>query len=641
MSARTVALSLVVSLILVSAASECPAQSRGTGIGSLSRSKSGSSIVSSGSSRSTSGRTVSRSAPSIRASVSSISRSTSRSGAPSMPKSTGRTYSVTRPRGVQRPSSPRSPSRSSMSLTPPAPARVAPVRAPYRSSRPQQIRTVRPTAPSLPSVSIDRGSVVVPDVSRMRLPQSPQTIERPTIKPPSVGINTSRMRSISGTAGSSSSEGAGTADTPGTDTSTPSVRRLQWRGVFEPGTSAISSVERPTVASGSREITAQTISADASRDGLTGIEDIYPRRKIGEDSEPREPKVTVIGNRAHRSTPFPRTLGSAESSGDSPTTGSGRLRRPPPIARNTARPEVGQGPPDRNGRETIMWPPYRRELLCARRQWVRDLRHRHNKWWISFGLGWGTPYVWEPYWYPYRPYIGRWQGYRGWYHCTPYTTGIWWPWHRRVLLGYVYDPYIRHAPYSTTVWVGYDPFLYFWWPAPYSVSVNYYTYEYGNYPPDSTTGWSSNDWVYYEPSPEPPAEIEMPFYAERYAPEETRIAEREQLPAEREPVAVEPAPVEVVQMPVEQPESTPPGVVEAATVPAQEPVEVEPAPEAAPQVVPEAVVPGPEVEPAAPPPLDRSISVPAPGRSSGYHTILAAGGTAFLGLALWMAWPRP
>jgi len=196
-----------------------------------------------------------------------------------------------------------------------------------------------------------------------------------------------------------------------------------------------------------------------------------------------------------------------------------------------------------------------------------------------------------------------------------------------VLLGYAYDPYVRYAPYTTAVWIGYDPFLYFWWPAPYSVSVNYYTYQYGNYPPESTAGWSSNDWVYYEPSPEPPAEIEMPLYTKRYVPEETYPGKPLQVPFETEPVEAEPVPVEVAREPVQQPEATPPGVVEAATVPEEEPVEVEPA------------VPAPEVQTAAPP-LDRSISVPAPGRSSSYKAMLATGSVAFLGAALWMAWPR-
>ena len=43
----------------------------------------------------------------------------------------------------------------------------------------------------------------------------------------------------------------------------------------------------------------------------------------------------------------------------------------------------------------------------------------------------------------------------------------------------------------------------------------------------------------------------------------------------------------------------------------------------------------------APPPVKPAISVPAPGRGRTSQTMLATGGMAFLGAALWMAWPRP
>ncbi len=404
--------------------------------------------------------------------------------------------------------------------------------------------------------------------------------------------------------------------------------------------------QRAVVTSPRKAIERVASSGSSSEDrATTGAELLYPRRDSKGTDEPRQPKVTVIGEaRTHRATPFPRTIRAA-AVGDAT---SSRKRRPATIARETIRDEGGggryrtdMGPGDRTRRHDTY--RHERHMRYARREWCRHLRRRHNDWWVSFGFTWGTPYIWEPYWYPYRPYVGRWDGYRSWYHCTPYTTGIWWPWHRRVCIGYVYAPYTYryHAPYTTSIWLGYDPFLYFWWPAPYSVSVNYYTYEYGNYPPDSVRNWSSNDWVYYEPSTDIPAEIETPLYTGR----ETYVTEPTERFIEESPAVVpvetETVPPEPIEEPAEQVEKpTPAGVAEAATLVEEERTDIEPAAEPMPAAVTEMVESAPHVE-AEPPPLKPSISVPAPGRGPASQAMLATGGVAFLCAALWMAWPRP
>ena len=333
-----------------------------------------------------------------------------------------------------------------------------------------------------------------------------------------------------------------------------------------------------------------------------------------------------------------RRIAAGDSRGEFRPGGGDRRqgdRRPGGIDRRR-----GDGRPGDGRRGPGRLPERHRQVRHARRDWVRDLRHRHHNWWVSFGLSWGTPYVWEPYWYPYRPYVGRWNGYSGWYHCTPYTTGIWWPWHHRVRLGYVYSPYTSYGPYTSSVYIGYDPLLYFWWPAPYNVSVNYYTYENSNYPPDSVRDWSTNDWIYYEPSASLPPEIETPRYVE-----ETPLSDVYIGGAPLAAVAVgsgraELAAEEVVEEPLVEPEPTPVGIVEAAAVPQQEPPEIERG-IVEPELYVTENVRSPEVTPPAPPPVKPAISVPAPGRSRTSQTMLATGGMAFLGAALWMAWPRP
>jgi len=206
----------------------------------------------------------------------------------------------------------------------------------------------------------------------------------------------------------------------------------------------------------------------------------------------------------------------------------------------------------------------------------------------------------------------------------------------------VYSPYTSYGPYTTSVYIGYDPLLYFWWPAPYNVSVNYYTYEYGSYPPDSVRDWSTNDWVYYEPSADLPPEIEAPMYTEEVQSRERYMAGGAPLETVRIGSAgAGTVPADIVEEPVFEPEPTPAGIVEAATVVEDEPVESEPVVvEPEPYVTEPVSVP--EVKAAAPPPpVKPSIRVPAPGQSKTARTMLATGGIAFLGAALWMAWPRP
>ncbi len=190
------------------------------------------------------------------------------------------------------------------------------------------------------------------------------------------------------------------------------------------------------------------------------------------------------------------------------------------------------------------------------------------------------------------------------------------------------------------MYLGYDPLLYFWWPAPYNVSVNYYTYETGNYPPDSVRDWSTNDWVYYEPSASLPSEIETPLYTEEARPSDVYIGGAPLAPVAVGSGRAELAAEEFVEEPFVEPEPTPAGIVEAATVVEGEFVETIPVVvEREPYVI--ANVDVPEVKSAAPPPVKPAISVPAPGRSRTSQTILATGGIAFLGAALWMAWPKP
>jgi len=626
MSTKPVVLGLVGALIIAATATESMAQMRGGRTRGMSRSSSGSSSGSSSSSRFSM-----RSAPS-RSGSSSFSRSAPRS-APSFSARSVRSTGSFRP--PSRPAAPRAPSRPSVSVSRPSLSRSTSMPQIQRVPRLNSVTIPRPTAPRMSGVSRERSPQSVSGPSRSAparpaKPALPTAVERPSVNrsfrvPRStIAPEDRRSRTIRSVSGNPSR------------TRTPRLDVFRSSG-SETGSTAKPALDRPAVVADARKTITRTRGGDSSPGGqATGVESLYPRRNSKLASADREPQV--IGSRPHRSTPFARTL-RPEPSADGALD---RRRRPAGGGRGAFRPEGrGDGRRGDGRRAPGRWPERHRQIRHARRDWVRDLRHRHHNWWISFGLSWGTPYVWEPYWYPYRPYIGQWYGYDGWYHCTPYTTGIWWPWHHRVRLGYVYSPYTSYGPYTSSVYIGYDPLLYFWWPAPYSVSVNYYSYEYGSYPPDSVRDWSTNDWVYYEPSASLPPEIEMPLYTEEVQPRETYIVGGAPLETVHVgAIEAETVPAEIVEQPVYEPEPTPAGIVEAATVTEDEPVETVPV-----VVEPEPYVTAnvnvPEVKSAAPPPVKPSIRVPAPGRSRTSQTILATGGIAFLGAALWMAWPRP
>ena len=642
MRTKLVILCLVGTLIIVSATTESVAQVRGTRTRGLSRS-SGVSARRSSRASSPSIRSGARSTPASRpAAVSmrsaprapSVAPRPSRSAPsrmPSTPRSVGR--SVNSFRSGVRSSVPSRPSRPSVSVTRPTAPRASRVLRGRRSSSLSEVTVPQPTIPNVPSVSVGRRPQPVARRSGVTPPQPAEPVRPPTVQRPSVNTSMTRPRSTTVTQDTRTR----TTRTVAGNQSRARPQRLRVFGSTRDGTepAARSIGERLSADTDARKVTSRSLVAeDLSKERSTRADEIYPRRSSREDSGSREPRV--IGSRPHRSTPFPRTLRpDASDEGVSPARA-----RQPALARDAGqrnRPERRERPRAGERPRTVRWPSYQRQIRLARRSWVRSLRHRHHDWWISFGFNWGTPYVWEPYWYPYRPYIGRWHGYDSWYHCTPFTVGVSWPWHYRVRLGYVYTPHTYYAPYSASVWLGYDPFLYFWWPAPYNVSVNYYTYENTSYPPDSVRDWSSNDWVYYEPSAELPAQIETPLSTPTYVAGESYVSEPVQEPYYVEPLEAETVPVEEIEEPIVERESTPAGVVEAATVSSETPVEVEPEPLA----VQEPAAPAAVAAQVAPPPVKRSIAVPAPGRSKTTQTTLAAGGLAFLGAALWMAWPRP
>jgi hypothetical protein len=303
-------------------------------------------------------------------------------------------------------------------------------------------------------------------------------------------------------------------------------------------------------------------------------------------------------------------------------TGAGRRERPS-ITRQAAPSRVGGTP---NVRHTGLYDShhaYSMDIHLARYHWLHSVHRRQVAWYPQ--RRYPGHYLSEPYWGPFRPHIGRWPGYDSWYSCTPYTTGVWLPWHRRVLVGYAYYPSRYDVPFSTTVWVNYDPFIYSFWPAPYSVSVNYYTTEPGEYPIKSGEQGTYLDWVQHEPSTTP--EYVVPEYGEEYVPPETWVEEPGVELADAEPWPTEPkhAP-------------TPAGVVEAATLPEETSVEIG-------QVVPAQPLDNPTLASVSAVqqetgPGSQPLGLPVPGRGTVRQTAMVTGGLAFLGAALWMAWPR-
>jgi len=568
-----------------------------------------------GSTRAASPRTVTPSrpiTPSSSRAPSAVRSAPPAARAPSLPSPRGGSS-----RAFQIGNAPQRPARPSVSIRPPSPSTVTRVSRPRPVSPPQSAPTPQPAVRSKPTVRsvrrVTRPTFTTPSTVR-------QSVQRPAaVQQPSVGTSTRVLRTPSVPARKS-------GPTSRIVRQGPATLRSSWRGVRRPTRNETAQATETASPQPKQSIDAGTADVRLSSDsGTSRAEDIYPRRTVKDSVVTRTPEVTVIGDRQRRDRVSPRI-----EVGDRPRPeGVARSRRPPAILRDTNRPAGGDLPyADFDENASKRYRRHHRDMQRHRRDWISDLHDRHHNWWVSLGFSWGTPYVWEPYWYPRHPYIGRWAGYRGWYHCTPYTTGIWWPWHRRVLLGYAYTPSLSYAPYSTSVWIGYDPFLYFWWPAPYNVSVNYYTYEYGNYPPESDRAWSRDDWVYYQPSQELPPEVETPLYSDVRVPEQVYVEEPVQVPVYIEPEPSVPAPEP------DQIEPAPAGVVEAAAIDEEAPVEVEPA------TPPEPYLEPPAIQPAAKPPIRRSISSPAPGKSAGAQTLLATGGIAFLGAALWMAWPK-